>query len=322
MISINYLLFSRPSFLELNSKIIQKISDKNKSKIKINFLATSHSLCQIDEKIMGYIEDIQKSGIQTHFEVVPLQNNYLQKIRIGINDGFDYCLKWDEDIFISHHLWNFLIENIESLLEDSLFVTLPLSTGIPSTDIFIENIFDEDEKQQINSIFKSTPMPSIWGFNYTSLNEHTINSKEWLPDNFYNSLEKLNYHYSGIHPVRLNYKAQKFILDTSIKHSQKIFGSCDFYLTEMVAPYFCNSFFAIKTKDWKQILETPELFVDDFDEVALNRYWKRQGLKGLYINGTGGIHLYYNTINHYGHGFVNECNLVYEKLKENLNEDC
>jgi hypothetical protein len=163
-------------------------------------------------------------------------------------------------------------------------------------------------------------MPIIWGFDYRSLNEHTILSNQWNPEKYYESLSKLNYYYSGIHPVRLNYNAQRFILESSIKYVPKLFDNYNYYITEMKAPYFCNSFFAIKTKDRKQISNTPSLFVDAFDEVALNRYWKQTGLKGLYINGTGAIHLYYNTINYYGFDFVKECQIVYDKLKEKYNE--
>jgi hypothetical protein len=320
MISINYLLFSRPSFLELNTKIIQKISNENKKKIKINFLATDHELCKIDSNIMKYIQEVQDSGIETSFKVVSHNNNYLTKIRIGISDNYEYCIKWDEDCFLSHHLWNYLIENADKLMKDNLFVTVPLSTGIPSTDIFINNFFDNEEKNIINTLFKNTLMPFIWGFNYTSLNKFTVNSDQWNPDFYYEGLKKLNYHYSGIHPVRINYNAQKYILDTCIKKLDDIFAPFNHYITEINSPYFCNSFFMIRTKDWENILNNPSLFVDDFDEVALNRYWKYNNFKGIYINGTGAIHLYYNTINHFGFNFLRECQFIFDQLKDKYNE--
>jgi hypothetical protein len=57
----------------------------------------------------------------------------------------------------------------------------------------------------------------------------------------------------------------------------------------------------IKTDTYKKIVTDPSLFVDGFEEVALNKYCVRENMKKLYIGNSFTIHPWYNSYPEYLH---------------------
>ena len=54
-------------------------------------------------------------------------------------------------------------------------------------------------------------MPNgVWGVDYSSLNDYTINAKTWNPKNFYNGVENLNTNtnYSEIGGISITVKLE------------------------------------------------------------------------------------------------------------------
>ena len=84
----------------------------------------------------------------------------------------------------------------------------------------------------------------------------------------------------------------------------------------------------IKTSTWKKIVTDRSLFVDPFDEVPLNRYFRMNNKKLLFINNGFGLHLMYNTVfgiqNHWGIGMADgeayETS-VYDRLLSKIKND-
>ena len=59
-------------------------------------------------------------------------------------------------------------------------------------------------------------------------------------------------------------------------------------------PYFCNNIFGIKTNNWKKIISDRSLFVDNFDEVAINKYRENNKMNFVFDIGLPIIHTMYN----------------------------
>lgn len=171
-----------------------------------------------------------------------------------------------------------------------------MSNNIPSCDQFIEDfILDESIKNKIYDLFIKRVMPNgLWGVDYSPLNKCTIEAKNWNYLDFYQEVNKLNTVTKGIHPLRICYESQLLINEYIINNLSRFSKINNYELIELKAPYFTNSLFAIKTKEWKNILENK--YVDSYDEIALNAYKKDNNKKFLFIKNGFGIHPMYNTV--------------------------
>lgn len=291
MIQIN-ILTHNPSRIEYTLKSLEylkKIRKENKTEIKI---VIHHSY---DKNFWTKIaNDLITNDIETI--VVYTQNtssNYLDKIRKCLETSCEYSCSMDDDIFISNYLWDYIIENISILdSEENLLLTPLLSNGIPTVDLFIEDYFNDTDKEDINKIFKNTFINNYWDVDYSSLNK---NRDKW-DLSYYDDVKKINHHYKGIHPVRISYDAHYKIADLICNDFDKLLSKNDFYIERYKFPYFCNSFFLIKSTIWRKILNREELYKDIYDEVPLNLYMEENNLNLCFIRNGFSIHMAYNTI--------------------------
>ncbi len=231
------------------------------------------------------------------------ENNYMNKIKTFIDftkkSNMKYCMKFDNDLIINNHIIDFMIENVDMLEnKENLFITPVISSGIPTTDYFIEDLFNEEERKNIQSLFLKTPMPnSLWGFNYEPLNAYTLKSTVWEPAKFIDKLNELNYHYKGIHPIRINKEAIEYMNTVILKYKNKINEKQDYKIQiNKEFAYLCNSIFLIKADNYEKLVHNPALYVDPFDEVPVNKFRQMHNLNGVFIRNSFSIHPIYNTI--------------------------
>lgn len=289
-IQINILFHGgREEFSKFILKYLIKIKDENKQKIKIVSHCTTFS-----EKIEYFIKELNSNGIESSNIY---GGNYMQKIKNSLNTDSLYSCSMDDDILINNYLWDYMIENIDILEDDNnLFLAPLISNGIPSVDMFIDDFMSDEEKNEMHRIFKNFHIDNLWGVDYSSLNKYTEQSGEWISDNFYDGVSKINHHYKGIHPVRPSYEAQKRISEIIISKFDKFIENGNYYLEFVKKPYFCNSFYFIKTNTWKKIINDQSLFRDAFDEVPLNLYKDKNNLNMVFVRNGFSIHMAYNTI--------------------------
>ena len=286
-ITINYLPHSRPiEYWKITSHFINKIKPENKKRIKVNILATE------DRPWLDYLD----RDIDANVIIFPFNGNYLKKVHLASKDENPYSVKLDEDCFMSNYVWDFLIENI-GILDDpeNLLISPLVSTNIPLVDKFIESyIIDEDVKEKLYQHFLNRTMPSnIWGVDYTSLNQYTIQSDKWDSEKYYEGVWKINHYYRGIHPVRISVESQLLINEYIINSLDRFFSEHNYSIEEFKGPYFTNNVFAFKTENWRKILSLPN---DGFDEVPLSEYKNAHNMKCFYIENGFCIHPMYNTV--------------------------
>jgi hypothetical protein len=204
-------LYSFEPFIQFLNKI------KFKRKIKLLILLNIYS--KNDETKKFLINIINKKLVDIEYDIIQFENknNYINKIKYLINYGktnnFTYCLKYDNDIIMNNYTLDYLISNVNILEKsDNLYLSPILSSGIPTVDLFIDCFFNETEKKTINNIFKNTKMPDkLWGFDYSKLNNHTLNADEWKINEYLDTLDSLPCHYKGIHPIRINKEAIQYM---------------------------------------------------------------------------------------------------------------
>lgn len=314
MINIFYLSHNRLHYNALTFYFLNKIKPENKLKIQLTILATHAYPWELLNGISMQVINFPSHG-----------TNYFNKVNHATQTSFKYSIKLDEDCFINNHVWDYIIENIH-LLDDpnTLLLSPVMSNNIPSCDMFIEDYITDDKvKSEIYQHFLKREMPNgLWGVDYSPLNQHTIIASTWDSYAFYNSVSKATTNIKGIHPLRICYEAQVLVNDYILKNTTKFIEQNPYEFVEIPAPYFTNSLFAIKTSEWKKILD---MRMDEYDEISLNNYRRQTNKKLLFLKGGFGIHPMYNTVfgnmNPWGIGTPNGAELeqeFYNNLKTSI----
>lgn len=217
--------------------------------------------------------------------------NYMMKVVFALNQNHEYSIKHDEDCFMTTDSWDQFFSNIENLKDDDLLTTGAISTGIPTVEFFLQH-HGEKIKNELYSMFNETKLTDH-GADYRSLNE---NLPEWDPDRFYFKVKNFNHYYKGIHPVRVRFDCQKKINDYILDNFESVMKPKETNIIKDNSkyPYFCNNIFGIKTQNWKNIVSDNSLFVDNFDEVAINKYRERHNMNFVFDVGIPIIHTMYN----------------------------
>jgi len=291
-IGINYLPFRREHFAKLAFHFLCKAKPENKSQVEVNILTTAdHGPIG---RWNGLVEMLRSNGVRTNLVDTTVQD-YMVKISYAVAQDIEYSIKMDEDCFINEDVWNYWIENIDVLDDDTNTLFAPmLSTGIPTCDYVVE-MLDEPDRHTMRAMFGSTHIPNIWGVDYSDLNAVST-SGSWHQDNFYHLVKQINHHYKGIHPIRVNERAQNELNRIILRNVDKFLLPRQHSLLFSKHPYYCNSFFAIKTSKWRDIVSDKRLFRDDFDEVPINLHRESNDHNFVFIENSFGIHTMYNTI--------------------------
>jgi hypothetical protein len=289
MIDIDYFSNSRVEFFELMFHFIKLVKPENKKKIRLNILTT--------QQHVNFFTGFNNERLGFEYNVVVFKDgfNYTDKLKHVINLSSDYSIKIDEDCFINNHIWDYLIENC-NVLDDlnNLLVSPMLSTSQPSCDEFINGFLSEDEKSIIKAHLLAQKMPNgLFGVNYESLNEFTINADSWNPDKYYRALDKIPTDTKGMHPIRVSYKAQTQLNDMIVDNVDKLIGESNYNMQIINAPYFTINLFMIKTSVWRDIYNT---YGGSYDEIAISKYRKDSNKNFLFVKNGYGIHTMYNTI--------------------------
>jgi len=294
-ITINYLANERTQYFKPIFNQLTKIKDENKKKINVNMLVSKPHDDNIDIKLLT------DNGIETQIIYLPDSGrHYMCKVENAMNIANKYTISLDEDVFLNNHIWDFMIENCDILDDDKNLLFSPLlSTGVPTVDWFVEQFFEEEDKNLLFEKFKNTYIiesnctPPGCGI----LNKCTIDSNKWDYENFYEEVKKMQTHYKGIHPVRVSEELQSLLIDLVLKYKDKLFRKMDYELFyNNDRPYFCNNVYMIKTETYKRIIEDSSLFVDKFDEVPINKFRERHNLNMVFIKNSFGVHPTYNWI--------------------------
>jgi len=233
--------------------------------------------------------DVLKDRITLH--TFPNGMNYMMKIRAAVSMDYEYSIKYDEDCFMTSESWDRLFSLSEKMKKTDLCGTGVMSIGIPTVELFLEN-HAQKIKDELYADFCNTDL-GVHGVDYTSLNEK---HDSWNSRYFYSKVKNFNHHYKGIHPIRVNLQSVKKINDYVVENFYDVMKpkDCPIISDNSVYPYFCNSVFIIKTDIWKSIIFDKSLYVDDFDEVPLNKY-RDKFEKNLVIDtGIPIIHTMYN----------------------------
>lgn len=225
-------------------------------------------------------------------------SNYMSKVRLGLDQDHEFLIKMDEDTVLTSDGWDRLFALTESMQDNDLFCTGAISSGIPTCDLYIKNFLPK-YKTILDNMFSLTRydfIPALLHppFGYGEL--HPAPSEEWNSDKFYEKVSALETYYKGIHPVRANFLASKFINDKILEDLPSTMKPIDSEIIRDSSkyPYFCNNIFGIRSKDWRELVDRHDLYVDAYDEVVLNKFKKEKNKNMVIDTGIPIIHTLYN----------------------------
>lgn len=299
-LAIHFLPHSRKYLMIHTLKQFSRISNELKKYIKI-FIHNDSS----EDFVKGFVKGFDYEIINHN------SHEYMKKIYYAVNTEFEYSMKIDEDIFMNSYVLEYIISNLNCLDDKkNLILTPTLSTGIPTSEFFIED-FCPEYKKEIFGMFSDTYINNFWNVDYSSLN---YKKEIWDKNIYYDFVKNINHHYKGIHPIRINYDIQKRMIEIIKDKKENLIKKNNYYIETLKFPYICNSVFVIKTDIWRKIINNKYLFRDEYDEVPLNLYKEENKLNLCIIRNSNCVHPVYNTVDLFINNGYNNLSLIWNDI--------
>lgn len=231
-------------------------------------------------------------------------SNYLNRVRNAQTTECKYSCKLDDDVLISRHVWNYIIENLGNISSKYPIIAPILTNGIPTVELFVRDFLNETDKKVAYNLFKTKHIPANqWGLDYSEINKKIDQMNEWDGREYWDFVTNADtgwerlpvpWHYftvRGVHPARFSFEYNIFIANTIFQNREKFFGKNDYSLEEYPAPYFTNNIFVCETDYWKYSLDSFE--EDGWDEGHLTLRMMMDNAFVLYVKNGFGIHMAY-----------------------------
>jgi hypothetical protein len=247
-----------------------------------------------------YNKEVKDYKLNIVFEKISGSDNYIQKLKFATTyadiNSIEYIMKHDNDHIMSCYMYDFIFENLYVLNnpKNAIF-TVPITTGIPTLEYFIDDFLTNDEQSHIRNAFYHTIIPNCYGADYSSLNSKITNA--WDYKSFFNQVSELDTYYKGVHPLRFSVELHNLMTDLVISHATSILSEREFTLySSNDTAYFCCGFYCIKTSKLSDIINKTELFVDNYEEVPLNRLIKEDCSNIVFVRNGCAVHSAFNSI--------------------------
>lgn len=236
--------------------------------------------------------------------VVLGDSNYTDRVKHAHKSTAEFSCKMDDDILMSHHVWDFLFESLDKITSKHPIISPIFTNGIPSADTFVQDFIERQEDVQTahNWFLTERIADTEWGLNYIPINEKLSSMKVWSDREYWEAVTDINtewdtrplpwYYFMvrGVHPARYSRHYNMFIANQIINNKDKFFRKNNYWLDTITAPYFCNNLFVAKTEYWKN---STNLFTDGWDEGQLTLQMKLDNATPLYIRNGFAIHMAY-----------------------------
>lgn len=298
LLQIN-LFCSKPSRFEFTKKMVKQIElIQDKTNIKLCIHGE-----QFNTELWTEYFRVNKPTFKV--ELATFNSSYYPlKVEYAHKTDYEYSCKLDDDVLISHHLWDYIISNLDKITDKHPVLAPIFTNGIPSANLFVEDFLSDEDKKIAHKLFLTTGHinPHEWGLNYTSINDYVNRQTEWDDVKYWEMVTDadtewnirpvppLYYLVRGVHPARYSREYNLFIADKIIQQSDKFFAKQNYWLDTYKAPYFCNNLFFCKTDYWR---ETYVLINDGWDEGQLTLRMNQTNSCAQYVRNGFAIHMAY-----------------------------
>ena len=286
---------SRFGFTKKMVDQILKIKDKAKIKLCIYGEANNINL---------WSEYFTSNKPTFNIELISFPNgHYPSKVEHAHKTTCEYSCKMDDDILMSHHVWEFILNNLDRICDKHPVIAPIFTNGIPSADMFVDDFLSQEDRKTAHNYFLTEYINAgEWGLNFTDINTNIGKMSVWSGEEYWDMVTNVDtewdvrplpwYYYMvrGVHPSRYSRDYNIFIADKIVENREKFFSKQDYKLETYIAPYFCNNLFFCRTEFWR---ESFKLFNDGWDEGQLTLKMNLENSSPLYIRNGFAIHMAY-----------------------------
>jgi hypothetical protein len=107
-------------------------------------------------------------------------SNYLNRVHTAQQTEFEYSCKLDDDVVISRHVWDYIIESLDLISDEHPIISPILTNGIPNVELFVRDFLNKNDQQIAHDIFLKSRIPvNQWGLDYTSINDKINKMSSW-----------------------------------------------------------------------------------------------------------------------------------------------
>jgi hypothetical protein len=297
LLQIN-LFCSKISRFEFTKKMVDEILKiKDKAKIKLCIYGELSNINLWKEYFI-----VNKPSFNIELILLP-DSYYPAKVNHAHKTTCEYSCKMDDDILMSHNVWEFILDNLDKITNKHPVIAPIFTNGIPSADMFIDDFLSAEDRKIAHKYFLTEYInENEWGLNFSDINKNIREMNQWCGEAYWQMVTDVNtewdtrplpwYYYMvrGVHPARYSRDYNIFIADKIIENKNKFFEKQNYKLETYKAPYFCNNLFFCKTEFWR---ESFILFNDGWDEGQLTLKMDREKSSPLYIRNGFAIHMAY-----------------------------
>lgn len=282
----------------LTLKMIDEIS---KSKYISDFALYIYTEPQRSAVFKQYFAS-NKSGLKVYL-VEMGTSSYPDRVSFAHKSLSPYSCKMDDDVLMSHHVWDFVYENLDKINDKNPIIVPLFTNGIPSADLFVQDFLTEEDIRAARKYFLTDSVADTeWGLDYSNINKEISTWSEWDDAKYWDFVARVDtgwssrsvpwYYYMvrGVHPARYSRDYNIFIADKISQDKEKFFRKNNYRLETYKAPYVCNNLFFSKTEFWRS---TYSLFNDGWDEGQLTLQMDLDKSAPLYIRNGFAIHMAY-----------------------------
>ena len=243
--------------------------------------------------------------IQT-FYIEYTDGDYMNRVYNAQKTDCKYSCKLDDDVLVSSHVLDYIVENLNTISFEHPIIAPILTNGMPSTEFFIQDFLNEQDKKIAYDIFLKTPIENHFHVDYTEIDKKVKSMTVWNDREYWDFVANANTKWQernlpwcyfivrGIHPARLSYEYNKFIAEKIFLNKNKFFNKNEYKFDTYVTPYFTNNMFVSETNYWK---DTTKIHGGGFDEGQLSVRMMMDNASVLYIRNGFGIHMAYGMTN-------------------------
>ena len=184
---------------------------------------------------------------------------YMLKVYLAQSSEYTYSCKLDDDVFVPLKVWEYLIDNLHNITQQTPILSPILTNGIPSVEFFIKDFLTIEQQVEATKLLLTTGtiIENQWGLDYSDVNKKISTFNEWpvLGKDYWKFMETVDtkwdqnnvpWYYKivrGVHPARFSEEYNMYVARAIISNRDRFFNPINLSLEPYEAPYFTNNMF-------------------------------------------------------------------------------
>jgi len=143
------------SISELRTRIcfpnLQELNKVSEDHLKL-FKVVVYTVPGLVSKWEEVVQELSQKGMNISISSL-LTENYMDRTRDALNTESPYSCRLDDDIFMSSHVWDYLLGSLSKLEDPTVMSITPILTaGIPTVEYFLLDFLNNEQLSEVYRI--------------------------------------------------------------------------------------------------------------------------------------------------------------------------